>query len=65
MRLYFAYNVALSKRKASRVTVYFYFEPLVTVLLGMSLLGEHLTWQIVSGAAAIGASLLLVNKMRR
>lgn len=62
---YFAYNVALSKWKASRVTVYFYFEPLVTVLLGIGLLGEHLTWQIVTGAAAIGASLLLVNRMRR
>src|SRR5437016_427322 len=31
---YFAYNLALSKLDASRVAVYIYFEPVVTVLLG-------------------------------
>jgi drug/metabolite transporter (DMT)-like permease len=62
---YFAYNVALSNRDASRVTVYFYVEPVVTVVLGMVLLGEQLTWQIIIGAIAIGASVVVVNLMKR
>lgn|SRR2546427_6305719 len=62
---YFTYNVALSKRDASRVAVYFYVEPIVTVVLGMVLLGEQLTWQIIVGAIAIGASVVIVNLMKR
>jgi drug/metabolite transporter (DMT)-like permease len=62
---YFAYNVALSKRDASRVAVYFYFEPVVTIILGVTFLSEHLTWQIVIGAVVIGASVLLVNLMKK
>ncbi len=62
---YFTYNVALSKRDASRVAVYFYMEPVITVILGMTLLGEQLTWQIIVGAIAIGASIVIVNLMKR
>lgn len=62
---YFAYNVALRTMKASRVTIYFYFEPLVTIVLGVLLLGEHLTWQILVGATAIGGALVIVNQMRK
>jgi len=62
---YFAYNVALSKLDASRVAVYIYFEPVVTVLLGMALLGEQLTWQSVFGSLAIAGSIVLVNWLKR
>jgi drug/metabolite transporter (DMT)-like permease len=62
---YFAYNVALSKLAASRVTVYLYFEPVVAVLLGVTLLGERLTWQMVLGTLAIAGSVVLVNWLKR
>jgi drug/metabolite transporter (DMT)-like permease len=59
---YFAYNRALSKLAAARVTVYLYFEPVVAVLLGVTLLGEQFTWQMLLGTLAIAGSVLLVNK---
>ncbi len=62
---YFVYNIALTKVDASRAAVYIYFEPVVTVLLGVMLLDERLTWQIVIGAAAIGGSVALVNLVKK
>lgn len=62
---YFAYNVALSKLEASRVAVFIYFEPVVAVLLGFTLLGEQLTWQMLLGSAAIAGSIVLVNWLKR
>jgi drug/metabolite transporter (DMT)-like permease len=62
---YFAYNVALTRINASRVAVYIYFEPVVTVLLGITLLGEHLSWQTVTGAVLIGGSVGIVNLIKR
>ena len=62
---YLAYNRALSKLDASRVAVYIYFEPVVTVLLSVTLLREQLTWQSVLGSVAIAASIVLVNWLKR
>ncbi len=62
---YFAYNIALSKLDAARVAVYIYFEPVVTVLLGVTLLGEQLTWQSVLGSLTIAGSIVLVSWLRR
>jgi len=62
---YFAYNVALSKMDASRVAVYIYFEPVITVILSIVLLGEQMTWQVLVGAVAIGASVIIVNVSKR
>lgn len=62
---YFAYNTALSKLDASRVAVYIYFEPVVTVLLSVALLGEQLSWQIVLGALSIACSIALVTWLKR
>jgi drug/metabolite transporter (DMT)-like permease len=62
---YFAYNIALSKIDASRVAVYFYFEPVVSVVLGVLLLGEQLTWQTLLGTAIIGGSIVTVNRMKQ
>jgi drug/metabolite transporter (DMT)-like permease len=61
---YFAYNIALHHMDASRVAVYFYFEPLISIVLGIVLLGEHLSWQIVVGALAISGSVIAVNHMK-
>jgi drug/metabolite transporter (DMT)-like permease len=62
---YFAYNFALSKRDASRVAVYFYFEPVIATILGVTLLDEHLTWQVIMGAVTIGLSVIIVNVMKK
>ena len=62
---YFAYNIALSKIDASHVAVYIYFEPVVAVLFGVTLLGEPLIWQIIAGAGAIAGSVAMVNLVRR
>jgi drug/metabolite transporter (DMT)-like permease len=62
---YFVYNVALTKIDASRVAVYIYFEPVVTVLLSMLLLGERLNWPTLGGALAIGVSVAAVNLLQR
>lgn len=62
---YFVYNFALTKIEASRVAVYIYFEPVVTVLLGVTLLGERLSWQTLVGAAIIAASVLIVNLLTK
>jgi drug/metabolite transporter (DMT)-like permease len=58
---YFAYNVALSRLAASRAALALYVEPVVAVLLGVSLLGERLSWQTLAGAAAIGLSVAIVT----
>ena len=62
---YFAYNRALNCLDASRVNVYFYFEPLVAIALGVTLLGERLTWQIVVGSMMITLSVVLVNSLKK
>ena len=62
---YFVYNFALSKISASRVAVYIYFEPVVAVILGVTLLGERLSWQTLCGAVVIGVSVVIVNLLKR
>ncbi len=58
---YFAYNTALTRIAASKVAVYIYFEPVVTVLLGVTLLGEPLNWQVIVGAGAIAGSIAVIT----
>lgn len=60
-----AYNISLTKLDASRVAVYIYFEPVITVLLGVVVLGEQLTWQIGLGAGIIAGSIVMVNWLKR
>jgi len=62
---YFAYNRALRTLSAARVTVYLYFEPVVAVLLGVILLDEQFTWQMLLGTLAIAGSVLLVNTRKK
>src|SRR5205823_1001151 len=62
---YSAYNSALSKIDASRAAVYIYFEPVVAVLFGVTLLGEPLSWQVVVGALSIAGSVAIVNLIKR
>jgi drug/metabolite transporter (DMT)-like permease len=58
---YFAYNTALTRIPAAKAAVYIYFEPVVAVLLGVTLLGEPLSWQVIVGAAAIAGSIAVVT----
>jgi drug/metabolite transporter (DMT)-like permease len=62
---YFAYNSALTKIAASRAAVYIYFEPVVAVLFGVTLLGEPLSWQIVVGALSIAGAVAIVNLIKK
>ena len=62
---YFVYNLALTKIAASRAAVYIYFEPVVTVLLSITLLGERLNWQTIVGTVAIGGSVAMVNLLKK
>ena len=62
---YFAYNIALTKIDASRVAVYIYFEPVVAILFGVTLLGEPLNWQVVAGAVMIAGAVVMVNLIKR
>jgi len=57
---YLAYNMALTRIEASRAAVYIYFEPVVAVLFGVTLLGEPLSWQVIVGAGAIAGSIGVV-----
>jgi drug/metabolite transporter (DMT)-like permease len=58
---YFTYNFALSRINASRAAAYIYFEPVITVLLGVTLLGETVNWQTILGSSVIALSVLLVT----
>lgn len=62
---YFVYNFALTRVAASRAAVYIYFEPVVTVLFGITLLGEGLSWQTLLGAVVIGLSVVMVNVVKK
>ncbi len=62
---YFAYNIALTKIDASRVAVYIYFEPVVAVLFGVTLLAEPLNCQVIAGAVLIAGSVVMVNLIKR
>lgn len=62
---YFLYNSALTRIDASRAAVYIYFEPVVAVLLGLTLLGESLSWQIIFGTMAIGTSVVIVSLIKK
>jgi drug/metabolite transporter (DMT)-like permease len=62
---YFAYNIALTKIDASRAAVYIYFEPVVAVVFGVTLLGEALNWQIIASAVLIAGSVVVVSLVKR
>jgi drug/metabolite transporter (DMT)-like permease len=62
---YFVYNFALTRVAASRAAVYIYFEPVVTFVFGIALLGEGLSWQTLLGAVVIGLSVVMVNVVKK
>jgi drug/metabolite transporter (DMT)-like permease len=45
----------------TRTSMVTYLFPLGGVILGVSFLGEHLSWQLLAGAALIVASLIVAN----
>ena len=62
---YLLYNFALTKVSASQAAFYSYFEPVVAVSLGVSLLGERLSWPMVAGALMIGCAALMIGRAPR
>jgi len=62
---YFAYNAALTQMAAARAAVYLYFEPVVTIALGTTLLAERLTGQALLGAGLIALSVALTHLAKR
>jgi drug/metabolite transporter (DMT)-like permease len=62
---YFAWNFALSRVEAGRISHWIYAEPVVASALGWTLLGERYGWAALAGAAAIALSVILANRLRR
>ena len=57
-----AWSFALSRMEASRAAVWIYAEPVVAMALGHTMLGERYGALALGGAAAIAASVFLVNR---
>ena len=58
---FFAWSFALSRMEASRAAVWIYGEPVVAMALGFTLLEERYGGLALAGAAAIAASVIVVN----
>jgi drug/metabolite transporter (DMT)-like permease len=57
---YTAYTWLLAHAPLSTVATYAYVNPVVAILLGVLFRGEHLTWQILIGAAIVVAAVAVV-----
>jgi drug/metabolite transporter (DMT)-like permease len=55
-----AYGYALSHLPVSTVSTYAYVNPVVAVLAGVVILGEHLTWHEGLGAALVVGSVVII-----
>lgn len=62
---YFAWTWALTRIEASRATACIYAEPVVSVALGITVLGERYGPGAYMGAAAIALSVLMATTTRR
>jgi drug/metabolite transporter (DMT)-like permease len=61
---FYAYNGVLTRIPASRAATFVYFEPIIAVGLGVTLLHERLTIQSLLGGAIIAASVVLLHLQR-
>ena len=57
---YTAYTWLLAHAPLSTVSTYAYVNPVVAILLGVLFRNEHLTWQILAGAAIVVAAVAVV-----
>jgi drug/metabolite transporter (DMT)-like permease len=57
---YTAYVWLLAHAPLGTVSTYAYVNPVVAIVLGVAFRGEHLTWQILIGAAIVVASVAVV-----
>jgi drug/metabolite transporter (DMT)-like permease len=60
-----AYGYALSHLPVTTVATYAYVNPVVAVLAGVLVLGEHLTWREGLGAALVVVSVVIVLRRSR
>jgi drug/metabolite transporter (DMT)-like permease len=56
---YTAYTWLLAHAPLGTAATYAYVNPVVAIVLGVAFRGEHLTWQILTGAAIIVASVAI------
>jgi drug/metabolite transporter (DMT)-like permease len=57
---YTAYTWLLGHAPLGTVSTYAYVNPVVAIVLGVAVRGEHLTWQILTGAAIVVAAVAVV-----
>ena len=57
---YTAYTWLLAHAPLGTVSTYAYVNPVVAILLGVLFRNEHLTWQILAGAAIVVAAVAVV-----
>lgn len=62
---YIAYNYALSKLSAGKVSSYAYVNPVIAVLTGAVLLHEPVTWRMIGAMVIILTGVLLLQIERR
>jgi inner membrane transporter RhtA len=59
----FAFSIELTALRlvpAKAVSVFFSFDPVVAFVIGLVMLGQHLTWQAAAGSAAIVLASVMV-----
>ena len=60
---YTAYTWLLAHARLSTVSTYAYVNPVVAIVLGVLFRGEHVTWQILIGAAIVVAAVAVVVRL--
>ena len=61
---YGSFIYALAKLPAAKVSMYAYVNPIIAVLLGWLILGEHLDWRVVLATTVILLGVVLVQSAR-
>ncbi len=59
---YLIYYWALTKIPASKLSAFTYFQPLLTTLMGMAVLGEHMTAHLIAGGTVIFGGVYLTER---
>ncbi len=59
---YLIYYWALTKIPASKLSAFTYIQPLLTTLIGMAVLGEHMTAHLVAGGTVIFGGVYLTER---
>jgi drug/metabolite transporter (DMT)-like permease len=61
---YSSFIYALAKLPAAKVSMFAYVNPIIAVILGWLILGEHLDWRVALATAVILLGVVLVQSAR-